>query len=62
MIFRNSINNLVREPLGEYLKEVQQIRIREAMLRAAKDPLFLADVSECENDFRHVDKECSVEW
>ncbi|BBB93539.1 ribbon-helix-helix domain-containing protein [Methylomusa anaerophila] len=60
--YKTSINNLVREALEMYLKEVQQVQIREAMLRAAKDPLFQADVGECEFDFRHVDKECSIEW
>jgi Arc/MetJ-type ribon-helix-helix transcriptional regulator len=60
--YKSSINNLVREALESYLAGVKKNRIREAMLRAIQDPLFLADVNECENDFRHTDKECNIEW
>jgi Arc/MetJ-type ribon-helix-helix transcriptional regulator len=60
--YKTSINNLVRDALEFYLKEVEKEKIRQAMLKAAKDPLFLADVGECVEDFRHVDKECLTEW
>ena len=42
--------------------DTKKQEVRQAMLRAANDPLFLADVDECSQKFRHADEECTVEW
>ena len=60
--WKPSINSLVREALERYLKEVKQEKIRQDMLEASKDPLFLADVNDCAKSFRFVDKEGVPEW
>lgn len=59
--YRSSQNTLVSEALDLYLKEIERKKVREVMLRAAKDPLFLADIDECVENFRHGDKECIPE-
>lgn len=50
-----SINQFVREALEEYIKEQKRIKIEQAMQRAVNDPLFAADVSECENAFSGIE-------
>ena len=57
-----SINSLVREALERYLKDVREESIRQDMLEASKDPLFLADVNDCANSFRFTDKEGIPKW
>lgn len=60
--YSKSINNLVRDALFIYIKDTKKQEVRQAMLRASNDPLFLADVDECSQKFRHADEECTVEW
>jgi metal-responsive CopG/Arc/MetJ family transcriptional regulator len=58
----SSINSLVREALERYLEEKRWEEIRQDMLEASRDPLFLADVKGCAASFRHVDHEGVPEW
>ena len=58
----SSINSLVREALERYLEEKRREEIRQDMLEASRDPLFLADVKNCAAAFRHTDREGLPEW
>ena len=60
--YHSSINSLVREALERYLEEKRREEIRQDMLEASRDPLFLADVKGCAASFRHVDREGVPEW
>ena len=59
---QSSINSLVREALECYLEEKRLEEIRQDMLEASCDPLFLSDVKNCTVAFRHTDREGLPEW
>jgi len=37
------------------LEDLKKEKIRKEILKASKDPLFLADIAEIEKDFKHAD-------
>ena len=54
-----SKNALVEQALVKELKELKR-RERDALwLEAAKDPLFLKDIQDVEDDFRYADAEAA---
>ena len=57
-----SINSLVRNALEFQLKEVKREQFRRNIAEASQDQLFLADVAQCQKDFRFLDKEEFDEW
>jgi len=38
-------------------EKVKKEQIREAIIKASKDPMFLADIAEMEKDFEYADFE-----
>ena len=57
-----SINSFVRNALEFQLKEVKREQFRRNIADASQDQLFLADVAQCQKDFRFLDKEEFDEW
>lgn len=57
-----SINSFVRNALEFQLKEVKREQFRRNIAEASQDQLFLADVAQCQKDFRFLDKEELDEW
>lgn len=57
-----SINSFVRNALEFQLKEVKREQFRRNIAEASQDQLFLADVAQCQKDFRFLDKEEFDEW
>ena len=60
-----SINGFVRSAIEERIKTLERKELRDAMLRASKDPLFLNDVQECHRDLAALDAEAErrmPEW
>ena len=57
-----SINSFVRNALEFQLKEVKREQFRRNIAEASQDRLFLADVAQCQKDFRFLDKEEFDEW
>ena len=52
-----SKNALVERALLKELKELRRQARKALWQEAAKDPLFLKDIAEVENDFRYADAE-----
>ena len=57
-----SINSFVRNALEFQLKEVKREQFRRNIAEASQDQLFLADVAQCQKDFRFLDKKEFDEW
>lgn len=60
-----SLNAGVKEALEEYTKTVEKEILKKKMMEAAKDPLFMQDLSESMSAYEHSDKEVSrrsEEW
>ena len=57
-----SINSFVRNALEFQLKQVKREQFRRNIAEASQDQLFLADVAQCQKDFRFLDKEEFDEW
>jgi len=57
-----SMNSFVRNALEFQLKAVKRERFRRNIAEASEDQLFLADVAQCQKDFRFLDKEEFDEW
>ena len=60
-----SINAGVKSAMELYLKKIEKEKLREEMMKAARDPLFMKDLKEIMNDFEKSDNEVSErisEW
>ena len=55
-----SMNAFVETAIKDELERLKKEQIREALRDAANDPLFLADIKEIENDFKHADFEAAA--
>lgn len=53
----SSVNTGVKEALAEYAVKIEKGKLREEMMRAANDPLFIKDLEESMRDFEFSDKE-----
>jgi hypothetical protein len=49
--FARSVNAFVVEALREKLDRLEAARMRELLVEASKDPLFLADIEAVQRDF-----------
>jgi metal-responsive CopG/Arc/MetJ family transcriptional regulator len=56
-----SMNAGVKEALEEYVVKLEKQKLYEEMLKAAKDPLFIADLKESMTDFIASDAESAPE-
>lgn len=60
-----SLNAGVKEALEEYTKAIEKEILKNKMMEAANDPLFLKDLNDSMSAFEHSDKELSrgvTEW
>lgn len=63
--FIPSVNAGVREALEEYSKRIDKEMLKNEMLKASKDPMFLKDLSDSMKGFESVDEESArknTEW
>jgi hypothetical protein len=52
-----SQNALVEEALRNYIDEFKRENLQKKYLEASRDPQFLSDIKEVENDFQKADAE-----
>lgn len=50
-----SMNAFVESAVKDEIEKIQKERIKEAIVQASKDPLFLSDIKEIERDFEYAD-------
>ncbi|MHB1274878.1 MAG: hypothetical protein ACYCXQ_12570 [Candidatus Humimicrobiaceae bacterium] len=55
--YYKSITSFVENALKNKLEDLKKEKIRKEILKASKDPLFLADIAEIEEDFKYADFE-----
>ncbi len=53
----SSKNALVEQALVKELKDLKRQTRKDQWQKAAKDPLFIKDIKEVENDFKYADAE-----
>lgn len=54
-----SLSAFVERSIREELAHIRQDKIRNALLAAGNDPLFMADVMEIQQAFEHTDHEAA---
>jgi len=52
-----SITSFVEDALKSKLETLRKEKVLKEIIKASKDPLFLADIAEIEKDFKHADFE-----
>lgn len=60
-----SVNAGVREALEQYSNQMDKELLKNEMLKAAKDPIFMTDLYEVMKDFDDIDSEVmkeNTEW
>jgi predicted DNA-binding protein len=60
-----SLNAGVKEALEEYTRTIEKEILKNKMMEAAKDPLFMQDLTDSMNSFDYADKEIfrrTTEW
>jgi len=55
--YYKSMTSFVENALKNEVKYLRKEKIRKELQEASKDPLFLADIKEVENDFKYSDFE-----
>lgn len=50
-----SMNAFVETAIKDEIGRIKKERIREAIIEASNDPLFLSDIEEVERDFEYAD-------
>lgn len=55
--YYKSITSFVENALKNKLEDLKKEKIRKEILMASKDPIFLADIAEIEEDFKYADSE-----
>ncbi len=50
-----SMNAFVETAIKDEIERIKKERIREAIIEASNDPLFLSDIEEVERDFEYAD-------
>ncbi len=55
--YYKSFTSFVENALNSELKVLKKAEIRKEIIAASKDPLFLADIAEIEEDFKYSDFE-----
>ena len=53
--FFKSMNAFVETAIKDELEKIKKEEIREAIIEASNDPLFLSDIEEVERDFEYAD-------
>ena len=57
--YYKSLTSFVENALKNELRILKKAKIRKEIIEASKDPLFLADIAEIEEDFKSSDYEYS---
>lgn len=52
-----SVNAFVESAIKDEIEKIKKERIKEAIIEASKDPMFLSDIKEIEEDFKYADFE-----
>lgn len=52
-----SMNAFVESAIKDEIEKIKKKQIREAIIEASKDPMFLSDLKEIEEDFKYADFE-----
>lgn len=55
--YYKSLTSFVENALKNELLALKKAKIRKEIIEASKDPLFLADIAEIEEDFKYSDYE-----
>jgi len=55
--YYKSLTSFVENALKNELKALKKAEIKKEIIAASKDPIFLADIAEIEEDFKHSDYE-----
>jgi len=55
--YYKSLTSFVENALKNELIALKKAKIRKEIIEASKDPLFLADIAEIEEDFKYSDYE-----
>ena len=55
--YYKSLTSFVENALKNELRTLKKAEIRKEIIEASKDPLFLADIAEIEEDFKYSDYE-----
>ena len=55
--YYKSLTSFVENALKNELRTLKKAKIRKEIIEASKDPLFLADIAEIEEDFKYSDYE-----
>ena len=50
-----SMNAFVETAIKDEIERIKKERIREAIIEASNDPLFLSDIDEVEREFEYAD-------
>lgn len=53
--FFKSMNSFVEIAIRDEIAKINKERIRDALVEASKDPLFLSDIEDIERDFEYAD-------
>ena len=53
--YYKSMTDFVENAIKNKLEDIKKEKIREEILKASNDPLFLADIKEIEEDFKYAD-------
>lgn len=52
-----SLNSFVESAIKDQIEKIRRQEIKDAIIEAGRDPLFLADIKEAEYDFEFADFE-----
>ncbi len=52
-----SMNAFVESAIKGEIEKIKKERIKKAIIEASKDPMFLSDIKEIEEDFKYADFE-----
>ncbi len=55
--FAKSMSSFVENALNNELEKIKKANIRKEILKASTDPLFLSDIQEIQESFKHSDFE-----
>ena len=53
--YYKSMTDFVENAIKDKLEDIKKEKIKEEILKAGNDPLFLADIKEIEEDFKYAD-------
>lgn len=55
--YYKSMTDFVENAIKNKLNDIKKEKIRQEIIKASKDPLFLSDIKEIEKDFKYTDFE-----